>query len=98
MSDHDFIVVGAGPGGSAAACTLARSGASVALLEAAEMPRDKCCGDGLTAAALRELEGLGVRAGAIASLTPVSAAHALAPSGEDTVLEGIEKKELEKRK
>jgi len=87
MSDHDFIVVGAGPGGSAAACTLARSGASVALLEAAEMPRDKCCGDGLTAAALRELEGLGVRAGAIASLTPVSAAHALAPSGEDTVLD-----------
>jgi len=87
MRDHDFIVVGAGPGGSAAACTLARSGASVALLEAAEMPRDKCCGDGLTAAALRELEGLGVRAGAIASLTPVSAAHALAPSGEDTVLD-----------
>lgn len=84
---YDVVVVGAGPAGTAAACTLARAGATVALLERAVLPRDKCCGDGLTAQALRELEGLGVRASEIPSFTPVASAHALAPSGADTRLD-----------
>lgn len=42
---YDAIVVGAGPGGAAAALTLARSGARVALLDRAPFPRDKICGD-----------------------------------------------------
>lgn len=41
----EVIVVGAGPGGSAAAAVLAREGRSVVLLEAAKFPRDKVCGD-----------------------------------------------------
>ena len=41
----DALVVGAGPAGSIAALVLARAGASVALLDKAQFPRDKACGD-----------------------------------------------------
>ena len=58
-NEVDVAVVGAGPAGSAAAITLARSGVRVALLDKATFPRDKCCGDGLTTGALRLLEELG---------------------------------------
>src|SRR5436190_2233697 len=44
-ADADVIVVGAGPGGSAAAARLALLGRRVLLLEAATFPRDKVCGD-----------------------------------------------------
>src|SRR5919201_1588697 len=44
----DVVVVGAGPGGSAAAFFLARAGLDVLLLDRATFPRDKTCGDGLT--------------------------------------------------
>jgi geranylgeranyl reductase family protein len=55
------VVVGGGPAGAAAAITLARAGTSVLLVDKARFPRDKCCGDGLTADALRQLEALGLR-------------------------------------
>jgi len=55
----DVVVVGAGPAGVAAAVTLARAGRDVLLADKAVFPRDKCCGDGLTTLALRELEHLG---------------------------------------
>lgn len=84
---YDVVVVGAGPAGTAAAWTLARAGATVALLERAVLPRDKCCGDGLTAQALREMEALGLVASSIPSLAPVSSARALAPSGAETRLD-----------
>ena len=57
---YDVVVVGAGPAGSSAACTVARSGRSVLLIDKAEFPRDKCCGDGLTTMALRLSEELGL--------------------------------------
>ena len=53
--------MGGGPAGAAAAITLARAGTSVLLVDKARFPRDKCCGDGLTADALRQLEALGLR-------------------------------------
>ncbi len=56
----DVIVVGAGPGGSATATYLARSGLSVHLLEKSEFPREKVCGDGLTPRSTRELIKLGI--------------------------------------
>ncbi|MDE0834343.1 MAG: FAD-dependent oxidoreductase, partial [Acidimicrobiales bacterium] len=56
----DLVIVGGGPAGSAAAITAARSGMSVLLVDRATFPRDKCCGDGLTALALRLGEGLGL--------------------------------------
>lgn len=55
-----MIVVGAGPGGSAAAHYLAREGFSVIALEKSRFPREKVCGDGLTPRAVRELELLGL--------------------------------------
>jgi flavin-dependent dehydrogenase len=54
----DVAIIGAGPAGSAAAIELARAGASVLLLEKAEFPRPKVCGEFLSpegAGALREL-------------------------------------------
>jgi geranylgeranyl reductase family protein len=58
--DADVVVVGAGPGGSAAAAHLADRGLDVALLEKATFPREKVCGDGLTPRAVTQLIRLGI--------------------------------------
>ena len=59
-TDADVIVVGAGPGGSAAAYRLAQTGLDVLLLEKTGFPREKVCGDGLTPRAVKSLVDLGV--------------------------------------
>ncbi|MDA2947851.1 MAG: geranylgeranyl reductase family protein [Actinomycetota bacterium] len=56
----EVIVVGAGPAGSAAAAWAARTGREVVVVDAAEFPRDKACGDGLTPRAVEELHQLGL--------------------------------------
>ncbi|HKW44871.1 MAG TPA: geranylgeranyl reductase family protein [Candidatus Eremiobacteraceae bacterium] len=56
----DVVVVGAGPAGAAAACTLARMGLDVQLLERARFPRDKTCGDGVAPHAVEILREMGV--------------------------------------
>ncbi|MBN1172437.1 MAG: geranylgeranyl reductase family protein, partial [Micromonosporaceae bacterium] len=56
----DVIVVGAGPGGSSVSFHLARHGFTVLLLEKAEFPREKICGDGLTPRAVKQLIMMGV--------------------------------------
>jgi geranylgeranyl reductase family protein len=61
--DADVIVVGAGPGGSAAAYHLARAGLDVLLVEKTTFPREKVCGDGLTPRAVRSLIAMGVDTG-----------------------------------
>jgi menaquinone-9 beta-reductase len=58
--DADVIVVGAGPAGSATATYLARAGVDVLLLEKANFPREKVCGDGLTPRAVKALVSMGV--------------------------------------
>ena len=60
QDEADVIVVGAGPGGSAAAYHMARHGLRVLLLEKTEFPREKVCGDGLTPRAVRQLVRMGV--------------------------------------
>src|SRR3954464_10249988 len=60
VDEADVIVVGAGPGGSAAAYHLARHGLRVLLLEKTDFPREKVCGDGLTPRAVRQLVRMGV--------------------------------------
>jgi geranylgeranyl reductase family protein len=56
----DVVVVGAGPAGSSAASRLAGAGLDVAVLEKAEFPREKVCGDGLTPRGVKALLDLGV--------------------------------------
>lgn len=63
MERCDVAVIGAGPGGSAAATWAARAGADVVLFDKAARGRDKSCGDGLTPRAVAELEHLGVDIG-----------------------------------
>jgi geranylgeranyl reductase family protein len=58
--DADVLVVGAGPGGSAAAHALAQAGLDVLLLEKTSFPREKVCGDGLTPRAVKSLVDLGI--------------------------------------
>jgi geranylgeranyl reductase family protein len=59
---HDVIVVGGGPAGAATAIGLRRRGASVLVLEARQMPRDKPCGDILGTQALGLIAKLGLDA------------------------------------
>jgi geranylgeranyl reductase family protein len=58
--ETDVLIVGAGPGGSAAAYHLARHGIDVTLVEKAGFPREKVCGDGLTPRGVVQLERMGV--------------------------------------
>lgn len=60
MTTHDLVIVGAGPAGCAAALTARRHGLAPLVLDKATFPRDKTCGDGLTAGSLRLLEQLGL--------------------------------------
>jgi len=55
MKIFDVAVVGAGPSGATAACHLAEAGVRVIILEKMAWPRDKTCGGGLVARALKEL-------------------------------------------
>ncbi|AWK76383.1 hypothetical protein CBI38_33720 (plasmid) [Rhodococcus oxybenzonivorans] len=57
---YEAIVVGAGPAGSAAAYRLAAKGRRVLILERHQFPRDKACGDLLTARSVRLLAEIGV--------------------------------------
>ncbi len=57
---YDVVIVGAGPGGSAAGHYLALQGFKVLLLDKFSFPRDKTCGDALTPRALRVLDDMGI--------------------------------------
>lgn len=59
MHAPDALVVGGGPGGSAAAYWLARTGLEVLLVEKKEYPRVKACGDGLTPRSIHQLLEMG---------------------------------------
>lgn len=67
--ETDVLVVGAGPGGSAAATLLAESGLRVTLVDRAAFPRDKACSEYLSPESLRIL----ARLGALDDLEPLGA-------------------------
>lgn len=83
----DVVVVGAGPGGSAAAILLAERGRSVLLLDKAEFPRPKICGEYLSPEGARVLDRLGVlKEVDAAGAQPLRGMRIVAPDG--TTLEG----------
>ncbi len=59
--EYDVVIVGAGPGGCAAACALAPLGHRVLVLEKDHFPREKICGDGIAPRAVHALYRLGLR-------------------------------------
>lgn len=91
---HDVAIVGAGPGGSAAAHYLARQGLDVLLLDRAAFPRDKTCGDGLTPRAVGVLRDMGLvedlrRVGHIIQRFEVFAPNRRSTSARITVHDGL---------
>ncbi|HXE79307.1 MAG TPA: NAD(P)/FAD-dependent oxidoreductase [Vicinamibacterales bacterium] len=56
----DVIVAGAGPAGSLTALMLARAGLRVQVVDRAEFPRAKLCGDSINPGAMRVLRRIGV--------------------------------------
>src|SRR5690625_7851938 len=59
VEHYDVAVIGAGPSGAAAALHSVRRGFETVLIDSAEFPRDKTCGDGLTPRGLHQLNQLG---------------------------------------
>jgi flavin-dependent dehydrogenase len=57
---YDAIVIGAGPAGATAGLLLARAGWSIAIVEKAEFPRRKVCGEFLSATSMPLLHELGL--------------------------------------
>ncbi len=80
-SRTNTLIVGAGPAGIAAAITLHRAGRDVTVIDKAQFPRDKCCGDGLTTGALRLLDGLGLNPATVPSWKAVSRVQIAGPRG-----------------
>jgi menaquinone-9 beta-reductase len=80
----DVAVVGAGPAGSAAALSVLRADphARVLLLDRADFPRDKSCGDGLAPHAADELRRLGVEH-VLADRVPIWRLRLRAPDGRE---------------
>jgi len=60
MKSYDVVISGAGPAGCSSALFLAQKGYRVLLLDKATFPREKVCGDGITAASSTLLEEMGV--------------------------------------
>jgi geranylgeranyl reductase family protein len=81
--DVETVIIGAGPAGTTAATLLARAGRDVLVVDKATFPRDKCCGDGLTALALRELESLGLEPGTVDSWRVVDEVVIRGPGGKE---------------
>ncbi|MCW2602327.1 MAG: hypothetical protein JWN61_462 [Pseudonocardiales bacterium] len=80
----DVAIVGAGPAGSAAAIAARRADprARVLLLDKAQFPRDKVCGDGIAPHALDVLSALGVStADLVAGCAPIATLRLRSPVG-----------------
>jgi menaquinone-9 beta-reductase len=74
VSVWDAVVIGAGPGGAAAALGLAREGARVLLVDRERFPRWKVCGACVGPAAVARLESMGLE-GVLARRDAVPLSH-----------------------
>jgi geranylgeranyl reductase family protein len=83
-TEWDLVVVGAGPAGSTAAIAALRTdpAARVLVLDTADFPRDKVCGDGVAPHAMDVLADLGVAVTRLAAGTrPVTGLRLVSPGG-----------------
>ena len=82
----DVVVVGAGPAGSAAAlgALLRRPDARVLVLDRADFPRDKSCGDGIAPHVVDVVRALGAP-DPTAGFPPVHRLHLVGPRGSSVV-------------
>lgn len=83
---YDVVIVGAGPGGSASAITLARAGLRVALLDRQAFPRTKPCGDLIGCGGVALARTLGVDIDRLGAYAPLRGAVVLAPDAAPLVL------------
>jgi flavin-dependent dehydrogenase len=60
MMDFDVLIIGGSLGGSSAALALKDSGLKVGIIDKANFPRRKPCGEGLSGRGLEALRGLGI--------------------------------------
>jgi geranylgeranyl reductase family protein len=85
--DHDVIIVGAGPAGSATAWHLARAGIPTLLVDKADFPRDKVCGDCLSPRAQHFLGRMGLLESVTAAAHAATRIHFRAPGGAAAMTE-----------
>jgi menaquinone-9 beta-reductase len=86
VTDYDVAVVGAGPGGSAAAITLARAGLRVALIDRQIFPRTKPCGDLIGCGGIALARALGMDVDTLTPYPPLRGAVVVAPETRPLVL------------
>ena len=89
---HSFgsvLVVGAGPAGATAARALALKGLPVKLIDRSAFPRNKPCGGGISARALRRFPYLASKLGRIATHS-LSRLHLEGPGGASTIVHSRE--------
>ena len=84
----EVLVVGAGPAGSACAQVLSQAGIQTLLVDAADFPRDKTCGDGLIPDAHAALERLGVHAEVMAQAQNIGFVRCVGPTGRHVDIPG----------
>ncbi len=82
----DVVIVGAGPAGAVAATLLAREGARVRLLDRADFPRGKLCGDTVNPGTLGILRRLGMAGAVDAAGLRVAG---MLVTGEGVAIEGL---------
>lgn len=86
LKKHDVIIVGAGPAGSALAYFLASNGFDVQLVDKANFPRDKTCGDGLSPRALSVLKKMGLFESVLTAGFEVRRIAFFSPNGNQVII------------
>ncbi len=84
MITADIAVIGAGPGGAAAALRLAQLGVGrVVVVDRAALPRDKTCGSGLSPKGIESLRALGVWNDVAGCAYSISGLRLVTPGGRE---------------